>query len=233
MDSVLRSSAVGRAAALIIMSASAAAGGQIASATSLYDVSINTSSLSGAASTLAFDFISGGGPSNTITIADFNTDGTLGAAGPNSGSVSGALPGTVALDDATDFFNEYLQAETLGATISFQLSATTNGPTGGAIPDTFAFFILDPTANYSLLATTDPTGADSLFTLQIDGSSRGIVGNYSSTPAVSAALVPITSGSGPPSVPEPGPVILVLSGLLAMVSRRRMPCPATEQILNP
>lgn len=172
-----------------------------------YDVTINTSSLSGDASTLAFDFIAGGAFSNTVTLSDFSTNGTLGASGTNSGSVTGALPGTVTLSDAS-FFNEFLQRMTLGSTISFQLDATTKGPTAGALPDTFSFFILNPAASSSLLTTTDPTGANSLFSLQIDGSASGIVGNYSSEPPVSATLVTSTS------VPEPNTWGLLLLGLL-------------------
>jgi hypothetical protein len=139
-----------------------------------YDVTIDTSALSATDSTLAFDFVSGGAFANKITIADFSTNGTLGANGPNSGSVTGAFPGTVTLSDAS-FFNEYLQSTTLGSKISFQLNATANGPTSGSLPDTFSFFLLDPTAGHSLLTTSDPAGADSLFSLQIDGSPLGIV----------------------------------------------------------
>lgn len=183
-----------------------------------YDVTINTSSLSGDASTLAFDFIAGGAFSNTVTISDFSTNGALAANGPNSGSVTGALPGTVTLSD-TNFFNEFLQGVTLGSTISFQLNATTNGTTRSALPDTFSFFLLDRTASSSLLTTTDPTGAGSLFSLQIDGSSGGILGNYRSVPAVSATLVPATSGPTT-RVPEPSALGLMILGLLGVVFRR-------------
>jgi hypothetical protein len=187
---------------------------QIAAAsTSDYDVTINTSSLSGQGATLAFDFVAGGTFSNAITISDFSTNGALGPNGPNSGSVTGALPGTVMLTDAS-FFTEFLQATTLGSTISFQLDATTKGPSAGALPDTFAFFVLNPTASASLLTTTDPTGADSLFSLQIDGTPSGIVSVYSSDPTVSARLVPVSS-----SVPEPATLGLLLFGLLGVVGR--------------
>jgi hypothetical protein len=181
-----------------------------------YDVTINTSVLKGDSSTLAFDFIAGGAFSNTVTISDFSTNGTLGVNGPNSGSVAGALPGTVTLSDSS-FFNEYLQRITLGSTITFQLDATTKAPTGGALPDTFSFFFLNPTASASLLTTTDPTGADSLFSLQIDGSPAGILGNYSAQPAVSPTIVPVTS-----SVPEPDTFRLLLFGMLAVVTVRRI-----------
>jgi len=178
-------------------------------ADSIYDVTIDTSSLSGQDATLAFDFIAGGGTqSNTITISDFTTDGTLGTNGPNSGSVTGSLPGTVTLSNAS-FFNEFLQGIDLDTSVAFTLDATTNAPTDSSLPDTFSFFVLDPTASYSLLNTTDPTGADSLFTLQIDGSAGGVTGIYT-----------------PTSVPEPEELGLWLTALLgvglAMRLRRQL-----------
>jgi hypothetical protein len=191
-------------------------------ADSIYDVTINTTSLATTDGTLAFDFVAGGGSqSNTVSISDFVSNGTLGASGPNSGSVSGALPGTITLNNSS-FFNEVLQGITLGTNIAFTLDATSNAPTGSSLPDTFSFFVLDPAATTSLLTTTDPTGANSLFSLQIDGSSGGILGNYNSSPAVSAIIVP--GSAKPPPVPEPGTMALATAGLLLMLmfSRRRM-----------
>jgi hypothetical protein len=186
-------------------------------ADAIYDVTMDTSSLSGQDATLAFDFIAGGGTqSNTITISDFTTDGTLGTNGPNSGSVTGSLPGTVTLSNAS-FFNEFLQGIDLGTSVAFTLDATTNKPTDSSLPDTFSFFVLDPTASYSLLNTTDPTGADSLFTLQIDGSTGGVTGIYSSDPALRVKL------ETPTSVPEPEELGLWLTALLGVGLAMRLP----------
>jgi hypothetical protein len=71
-----------------------------------YDVTINTANLLGTGATLTFDFFAGGGTqSNNVAISDFSTNGTLVPGGVNSGSVSGALPGTATLSNAS-FFNE-------------------------------------------------------------------------------------------------------------------------------
>jgi len=181
-----------------------------ACADTIYDISIDTTSLVGLGSIVAFDFVAGGGTqTNGISISDFASNGTLIPASTsgavNSGSVSGALPNTVSLTNAS-FFNEYQQGMTLGSTLSFQLDATTNAPTAGSLPDTFSLFLLDPTATTSL-PTTDPTGANSLFTLQIDGSANGILSLYSS----SVPSAPVTVTAAP--VPLPAGLPLLLSGL--------------------
>ncbi len=181
-----------------------------AQADTVYDVSIDTTSLLGSGSILAFDFIGGGGTqSNAVSIASFSTDGTLIPAATsgavNSGSVSGTLPGNVTLTNAS-FFNEYQQGITVGSTITFQLDATTNAPTGSSVPDGFSLFFLDPAAANSLLTTTDPTGANSLFTLQIDGSPNGVLGVYDSLPTVA-----VTITAAP--VPIPGTFGLFIGGL--------------------
>ena len=193
-------------------------------ADSIYDVTLDTSSLSGKAATIAFDFLSGGGTqSNSISISDFSTNGTLVAGGMNSGSVSGSLLGTATLTNAS-FFNELQQGIDLSTSVAFTLDATTNGPTDG-VPDTFSFLILDPITGLSLLSTTDPTYADSLFTLQIDGSAGGLTGIYSSQPAGSQPAVPVTLET-PTSVPEPEELGLWLTALLgvglAMRLRRQL-----------
>ena len=54
--------------------------------------------LVGTAAQIAVDFIDGGPPANTVTLAVFTTDGTLGA-NSTSGDVTGALPGTLTLGD--------------------------------------------------------------------------------------------------------------------------------------
>ena len=200
-----------RVAALGFSLLLALVGSPAAFADSIYDVTIGTSSLAGSGATLAFDLTSGGSLANTASISSFSSDALLGSNGPNSGSATGALPGVVSLDTKTYFFNEYLQGLTLGNSMSFQLDVTTNAPTGGALPDTLAFFILDPTASYSLPTTSDPTGANSLFTLQIDGSPSGVVGNYGGTP--SGVDVTLTSVS----VPEPGTLGLMAIGLLGAI----------------
>jgi hypothetical protein len=171
-----------------------------ARADSIYDVSMDTASLAGYGSTLAFDFIAGGGTqSNSVTISNFSTDGTLVSGGVNSGFVSGSLPGTATLTNAT-FFNELQQGITLGSTISFQVDLTANAPTGGSLPDTFSLFLLDSQAAKSLTNTNEPTGSDSLMTVQVDGSSTGILGVFSGF--LPDVPVTVSAAGGSTAAPE-------------------------------
>jgi hypothetical protein len=187
----------------------------------IYNITINTTGLSTDNGDLAFDFTSGGGPSsNTITISGFTTDGTLGTTS-NTGLVTGTLPGTVTLmdDPITSFFNEYLTGFTFGTSISFALDATTNGPGPSSSPDEFALYFLDSSAVNSLITTGDPTGANSLLLLDLDGSSAGSPSTFTvSSPAgVSGSMTP----SGVSAVPEPSAVVLLLTVILLVAASLR------------
>lgn len=196
-----------------------------AHADSVYEVSINTSSLTGSASIMAFDFIAGGGTqSNSATISDFSTNGVLVSGGTNSGSVSGSLPGTVTLTNA-GFFNELQQGITLGSTISFQVDLTAKAPSSGALPDTFSLFLLDPTASYSLTNTGDPTGANSLMTVQVDGSSKGNGAVYSgSTPGGPVTVMAVGGSVAAPEIDASSAasaLSLLLGGLAVLRGRQQ------------
>lgn len=178
-----------------------------------YNVSIDTSSLLGASAQLAFDFIDGGSPTNSVTISSFSTDGTLGSAS-SSGGVSGSLSGTLVLSD-TLFTNEYLSDITLGNFLSFVFEATGNPPDSGSSPDGFAFSLLDG-AGFPITTTADPSGINALLGLDIDGVTTRPTPYSGSNPAV-----PVTVSSVNPvnPVPEPPGVVLVLSGLLLLLRR--------------
>lgn len=173
-----------------------------------FPVTIGTSLLAGAQAILAFDFIEGGPPANTVSILNFSTDGTLGVAS-TMGDVSGTLPGQVTLGD-TSFFNEYAQAIALGNVISFIVDASSNAPDSGSFPDAFSFFLLDPTTWLSLVTTSDPTGANALFLYSIGEPNPLTI--YDS-PEVTVSV---------PSVPEP-PTVLLMVTALAIATLRFAP----------
>ena len=190
-----------------------------AQATTL-SVSIDTSALSGTAASLAFDLIDGDGSSgnNSVSISGFTSDATLGSASV-SGGASGSLP-AVTLTDSSGF-NELLQFLSLGISISFTVTLTDNHGTAGSDPDQFAFFLLDGFGINSLVATTQPVGANALFTYDITGHKPGSLQVYSpvggtGNPAWTATIV---NSSG---LPEPGTLALFgLGGLLLRGASRK------------
>lgn len=172
-----------------------------------YKVSIDTSGLSGTVAQLALDFIDGGSPSNSMSVGDFATDGTLGGA-VSVGGVVGTLPGAVTLTDSA-FFNELLTDITLGNTLSIVFTASANPPDPGSLPDSFTAYLLDVVSGLPLFDTTDPSGASALFQFDIDGSPPGALTPYS----VPGGQVTLAVTLAPPEVPEPGALLLVSLGL--------------------
>lgn len=177
-------------------------------------VNIDTAPIQGQTGYLAFDFL-GGAPveSNTVVISSFTSDASLGTL-VLTGAASGTLvPGPATLNDS-QFFNELLQTVTFGTTMSFTLDLTTSVSPGG-IPDAFAFYLLDSTQNP--YTTSDPTGADSLFDINIDGSSLSPE-VYASSSA-SSTVTPAAATT----VPEPNSVVLLAAAIvtLALLGRRR------------
>jgi PEP-CTERM motif len=177
-------------------------------------ITIDTSGLVGSGA-LAFDFVGNGTPPNTVTLSAFTSDGTLGASS-SIGNVAGALPGTLTLDDNGSFFNEYLTGFSFGSSLSFVLN-TTNIVSSSVIPDEFSFFLLDATGISTLVSTSDPTGADSLLTLDLDGAGNGALSIFSGA-GFTVTAAPVQE---PSTVPEPASLCLLLSGLAAITLRRR------------
>jgi hypothetical protein len=91
---------------------------------------------------------------------------------------------------------------------SFTLNLTTHFAAPGA-PDEFSFFLTNADNTGTLVHTDDPTGADALFIVDIDGSGLGALTIFTpSASGVSYTIQPVQQ-----SVPEPGAI-----GLLAGIS---------------
>lgn len=187
-------------------------------------VFIDTSSFGSITVGATFDFIDGAPVSNDVEISNFSTNGTLGTS-TSAGGVTGGLPSRFTLKDSS-FFNEYYQPITSATKISFDFNPTTTAPNAGSLPDTISFLLLDDTTGLPLFDTTDPTGAATLFTMQIDGSDKGLLSVYapaSINTTVNWTVGPIESNS---SVPEPNTILLLAVGAAtAGLSRRRPKLP--------
>jgi hypothetical protein len=184
-----------------------------------YNVTIDTSSITGTAGSLDFNF--NPGPLVTqfaqLQILNFTSDGALAGACPcTTGDVTGQLPSTLSFDNGTPF-NDYFDDFTYGTTISFALSLygpALDSPDGVSTSgSTFAFSMFSDAAGTMPVLTNDTTDGFA-FTVDVNLDGSTTVTNYSAQTGV--------VGAGSSSVPEPGTLALSVTGLacLAMIAQR-------------
>jgi len=173
-------------------------------AQSVFDVTLNTTGLSGISGYLAFDFVDGDGVNdNTVSITSFLTDGALaGTTNSNTGGAGGDLPGDLSITDGS-FFNESLRGLTYGTSLSFRV--TMSEAFAGGTPDQFSFFLLDASGINTAVATSDPAGANSVFIVDVTGTPGGNLQAFTTTaPDVSFQVAQL-----PSNAPEPGTLGLI------------------------
>ena len=166
-----------------------------------YDVTVNTSSVSGTAGSLDFEF--NPGPlvtqSASLQILNFTSNGTLAGDPTLTGDVAGALPGTVNFDNGTAF-NDYFEGFTYGSTLSFQvnlfgpaLSSPDGTSTSGS---TFAFSMFSDAAGTMPTLTTNTTeGFAATIDVNLDGTTT--VADFSAQTAVVPATAPPSRSRAP------------------------------------
>ena len=175
-------------------------------------VSLDTSALSGPFE-LAFIFTDGSGTgdaNNTVTLGNF-LFGAGGSAGTvdaslSFGGESGDLTSGVSLIDSF-FLNIFASSFTPGSLLSFDFGLTTNVDAGGT-PDQFSLVLLQ--ADGSVVNTEDPSGANSLLTVNLD----------SAHPAIStfaSDLTPAAIVTESTAAPEPPSLLLLAMGLGAVL----------------
>jgi hypothetical protein len=175
----------------------------------LYDVTVDTSSISGTAGSLDFNFNPGLSMTQfaSLQLLNFASDGTLAGACPcGTGDVSGQLPATVTFDNGTGF-NDYFDDFTFGTTLSFDvslygpaLSAPDGVSTSGS---TFAFSMFSDAAGTIPALTTDALNGFA-FTIDVNLDGTTTVTHFSSPTTV----FPETT-----STPEPGSLALMITGI--------------------
>ena len=176
------------------------------------DVTVDTSFLNGLPAVLAFDFIDGGPPDNTVTLSALTSDGTQGSPS-TTGNVTGTGPWTFS-DAGGGAFNELLVPfNPMGTSLLFSFT-TTDHPPAGPVPDGFSMFVLNASATSTLINTNDPTGADALFVL---GIGQGFAGATQYEPQQTGFAVTLTPVR---PLPEPGSLALALLGTLTLLARR-------------
>ena len=110
----------------------------------IFNVSLDTSKLaSDYTGPFGLDFELVGTSGNTITVSNFAFGS--GSAGPGSafltGGASGDLSSTVTLADPTNFFSDFNQQFTPGATLTFTVDTTLVAPPSGGTPDNFSMVL--------------------------------------------------------------------------------------------
>lgn len=198
-----------------------------ARADQVWTVTLDTSNLAkDYTGPFGIDFELIGGNGNTITLSGFSF-GAGGSAGPGgallTGEASGDLGGTVALYDnaSTVFFSDFNQQFTPGGTLTFTVDSTLAAAPAGGFPDSFSmviFYGYDPAHGYdplsgaggTLIPTTDPTGADTLVTVDVNGPGDTTAVGYPSA----NGDVPVVVATA--AVPEPPGGALMLLGLMAL-----------------
>ncbi len=101
-------------------------------------IQVTLSGLGFSAGQIAFDFIDGGAPDNSVSI----TDSSLGSSllEFRTGGVEGSLDSTLILRDSA-FFTEFSTPYS-GDSIKFSFEPSNRAPSAGALPDSFSVFLL-------------------------------------------------------------------------------------------
>ena len=184
-------------------------------ASTSYNVTVDTSSLSGLTGYLYMQYISVNGVDSTATVSAFSTDGALASSASSSvvdgSAVSGSLtdsPYTVTFAN-TNGVNDYNHGITFGSTLSLILTlsdAVSGGIDGGASTFSLSLFA-DEDGTTPLLNTSDDY-AGLLLTINLvnDGSSSYEV---------------LVSQANVSPVPVPAAIWLFGSGLLGLAGLKR------------
>lgn len=185
-----------------------------------FQVTLNTTSLSGTAGNLDFQFNPGGaGAQNaTLQISGFTTTGTLAGTAMDTGGVTppGTLPGTLTIANSGNF-NDVFQGITFGSTLSFLATFSgpaLNPPGGTTVGSTFAFSLYDAAGANTLLGT-NADGSVLDISVNPDGSQTP----QSGSTALTVTAVPVPEASPALSL---GLLLALGGGGLAVARRRRV-----------
>lgn len=176
--------------------------------TTSFEVSLDTSPLSGT-QTLAFGFTDGDGAAdNSLTLSGFNFGGGSATGAPTyiGAGASGDLSTSIVLNDS-DFSSLFLQQFMPGTTLSF-LMTTTNNFAGGA-PDAFAMAVCDAALD---ACYSDDQGTGAMLVLNLTGTALSPLSftlNGASNQNLPAPIVSSPSAN----VPEPASLRLLAIGL--------------------
>lgn len=183
-------------------------------ADSVYQVSVNTSSLAGTTGSIDFQFNFGTGESQAASVTIYNLSGGSNGTATPTGDVSGGpFPNPVTIGNGypSSGYNDYFESYTFGNTLNFDLDF--GGPAVTA-PDGFS----SGNSEFYFSMFTDQNGID-----RAPGTdSNGVAGTITVNPNGSFTLTAVSPNLN--FVPEPASVCLTLTAgamLLGATVRRR------------
>jgi len=149
-------------------------------AAQFFQVSIDSTAVTGTAGKVAFDLISSDPAANSVFVSDITTDATLGVPETRGGQSTGGLfqndPTSVSMNDfsiqaggvqSPEFYTTLVLNLTWGTSLAFTLNFTGVANTG-PIPDLFALYLLDPATGLPLYPTADPLGTSAILVVSMD-----------------------------------------------------------------
>ena len=177
-----------------------------AKASSLYQVTVDTSTLNATAGNIDFQFNPGGGTTQPafVTISSF-TGATVNGTASTINGVSGNLPATVTINNSGGSLNDYFQALTFGPSLSFLLQFSgpaVDSPNGTATSGSSFGLSLFNSAGDTALLTNNADGFIGTADVNLDGTVTTTTfpsNNEGGSPVATFALT---------SVPEPSTFVL-------------------------
>ena len=202
----------------------------VAMSAGIVNVTIDSSAVAGSSLGVAIDFTtSEPGTFNScfptcVEIHDFSAPGsTMGLPLTTNGFTQGDLiliqnPAEHSELEKGSPFNEVIVVlNPLGNLITFRLEYSDNPPADPANPpDQISVFLLDTTDFLPVFPTSDPTGANALFAIDLNGTPGGDISVFSPTTRADNNLRVVIPRDG--IIPEPGSVVLTAAGLALLVS---------------
>jgi hypothetical protein len=155
-----------------------------------YNFNIDTTSVAGQTGYLELQFNPGLNPGvASAAVSNFTSDAALAGAPQLTGNVTGALPGTVTINNTTGW-NDYYQTITFGSSVQFALNLT------GSAGNSFALSFYGADGATPLLTKDTLYGYATTIDLNANG---GVVNNQSNQVSVTPTPIPAAAwlfGSG-------------------------------------
>jgi hypothetical protein len=183
----------------------------------VYNVTIDTSSISGNSGFLDFQFNPGNTPPplGTVTISNFS-GGQIGSGELRMGDVSaGTLPSSISINN-TSSYNDYYTPFTYGSSLSFKLSFSGSALTSPNV-SSFAFSLLDNANPQAGLLTSNPDST--AFWIDVGkvnvGDNKTSLTNFGMLPGAGSVVMA--------AVPEPEEYAMMLmgAGMVAFQVKRK------------